>query len=88
VAASACILLPRDGFKGALDSFFGVCTIALYFLYLNTVKGALSVFDCSVNKDGVRILDSDPSITCDVVSDWPCLYERPCFRLGERVVRV
>jgi hypothetical protein len=60
-------MLSRDGFKGALDSYYGVCTIALYFLYLNVVKGALSVFDCSLNKDGVRILDADPSIACDEV---------------------
>ncbi len=29
------------------DAYCGVCILALYFLYLMVVKGALSVFDCS-----------------------------------------
>jgi hypothetical protein len=54
-------------FKTFLDSYCGLCIVVLYFLYLNVVKGALSVFDCSKNKDGVWILDADPSIKCYVV---------------------
>ena len=46
--------------------------MVLYFLYLNVVKGALSVFDCSKNKDGVWILDADPSIKCYVVRSVLC----------------
>jgi hypothetical protein len=30
------------------DAYCGVCILALYFLYLMVVKGALSVFDCSL----------------------------------------
>ncbi len=56
-----------DGFKRALDRYCGLCITALYFLYISVVKGALSVFDCSENEDGVRILDADPSIVCDQV---------------------
>jgi hypothetical protein len=56
-----------DSFKRALDRYCGLCITALYFLYLSVVKGALSVFDCSMNEDGVRILDADPSIVCDKV---------------------
>ncbi len=54
-------------FKGFLDGYCGLCIVALYFLYLTVVKGALSVFDCSKNKDGVWILDADPSIKCYTV---------------------
>ena len=57
----------RDGFKRVLDSYCGLCIIVVYFLYLNVVKGALSVFDCSLNKDGQYILDADPSIKCNEV---------------------
>ncbi len=56
-----------DGFKSALDRYCGLCITALYFLYISVVKGALSVFDCSKNEDGIRILDADPSIVCDQV---------------------
>jgi hypothetical protein len=59
-----------SGFKSSLDSYCGLCIVVLYLLYLNVVKGALSVFDCSKNKDGVWILDADPSVKCYVVS--PC----------------
>jgi hypothetical protein len=52
-----------------LDGFCGLCIVALYFLYLNVVKGAISVFDCTKNKDGILILDADPSIKCNVVRD-------------------
>lgn len=58
-------LLGRDKFKSFQDSYCGLCILALYFLYLMVVKGALSVFDCSKNKDGAYILDADPSIRCD-----------------------
>jgi hypothetical protein len=57
----------RNAFKRALDRYCGLCITALYFLYISVVKGALSVFDCSKNEDGVRILDADPSIVCDQV---------------------
>jgi hypothetical protein len=57
----------RDPFKAKLDSACGVCIILLYFLYFVIVKGALSVFDCSQNKDGVLLLDADPSIKCNEV---------------------
>jgi hypothetical protein len=40
-------LLGRDRFKTLQDAYCGVCILALYFLYLMVVKGALSVFDCS-----------------------------------------
>ena len=67
-------LLPcRDPFKSKLDSYCGLCIVVLYFLYLNVVKGALSVFDCSKNKDGVWILDADPSIKCYEVCTLLCL---------------
>jgi hypothetical protein len=56
-----------EAFKRALDRYCGLCITALYFLYISVVKGALSVFDCSKNEDGVRILDADPSIVCDQV---------------------
>ncbi len=42
-----CRLLGRDRFQRAFDTYCGVCIMALYFLYLMVVKGALSVFDCS-----------------------------------------
>ena len=51
----------------AFDSYCGLCILALYFLYLSVVKGALSVFDCTMNKDGVFILDADASILCNQV---------------------
>jgi hypothetical protein len=57
----------RTRFKEIVDSYCGLCIVGLYFLYLNVVKGALSVFDCSMNKDGAWILDADPSIKCNVV---------------------
>jgi hypothetical protein len=57
----------RDGFERALDAYCGLCILVLYFLYLTLVRGAFSVFDCSTNADGARILDADPSIVCDEV---------------------
>ncbi len=36
------------------------------------VKNALAVFDCSRNKDGVYILDADPSIRCNEVCTLWC----------------
>jgi hypothetical protein len=51
----------------AFDAYCGACIVALYVLYLSVVKGALSVFDCTKNKDGVYILDADPSIVCNKV---------------------
>ena len=41
-------LLGRDRFKTMQDAYCGVCILALYFMYLLVVKGALSVFDCSL----------------------------------------
>jgi hypothetical protein len=49
------------------DNYCGLCIIVLYFLYLKLVKGALSVFDCTVNKDGEYILDADPAVKCGQV---------------------
>jgi hypothetical protein len=60
-------LLGRDQFKRVKDAYCGMCILALYFLYLVVVKGALSVFDCSKNESGVWILDADPSIRCNEV---------------------
>jgi hypothetical protein len=57
----------RDGFARAFDTYCGLCILALYFLYITLVKGALSVFDCSVTPDGLYILDADPSIKCNEV---------------------
>jgi hypothetical protein len=57
----------RGLFEQAKDAYAGVCITGLYFLYVAVVKGGLSVFDCTVNKSGVRILDADPSIVCDLV---------------------
>jgi hypothetical protein len=57
----------RDKLKRTYDAYCGVCIVGLYFLYLGLVKGALSVFDCTQNKDGVYILDADPSIKCNEV---------------------
>lgn len=55
----------------ALDAYCGLCIVGLYFMYLGVVKGALSVFDCTMNKDGVYILDADPSIICNTVRGPP-----------------
>jgi hypothetical protein len=41
-------LLGRDRLKTLQDAYCGVCILTLYFLYLMVVKGALSVFDCSL----------------------------------------
>jgi hypothetical protein len=51
------------------DIWCSVCISALYFLYLSLVKGALTVFDCTTNLDGVRILDADPAVRCDEVQE-------------------
>jgi hypothetical protein len=40
-------LLGRDRFQRMKDAYCGLCILAMYFLYLMVVKGALSVFDCS-----------------------------------------
>jgi hypothetical protein len=65
----------RSRLKQALDAYCGLCILALYFLYLNVVKGALSVFDCSKNADGVWILDADPSIKCYEVVCYSCSFQ-------------
>jgi hypothetical protein len=57
----------RDPYKAGLDTCVGVCFVALYVLYLPVAASALSVFDCTANSDGVRILDVDPSVVCDEV---------------------
>jgi hypothetical protein len=36
--------------------------------YIVLATSALSVFDCSTNMDGVRILDADPAIRCNEVN--------------------
>jgi hypothetical protein len=68
---SCVVVVSRGKFKRTLDGYCGLCILALYFLYLTVVKGALSVFDCSVNQDGVYILDADPSIRCNEVGSPP-----------------
>ncbi len=40
-------LLGQGKFKSLQDMYCGVSILALYFLYLTVVKGALSVLDCS-----------------------------------------
>jgi hypothetical protein len=67
-------LWDRGKFKRVMDGYCGFCILGLYFLYLTVVKGALSVFDCSVNQDGVYILDVDPSIKCNEVRHCPASY--------------
>jgi hypothetical protein len=57
-------LLGRDRLAAIEDSYCGICIIMLYFLYLTVTKGALSVFDCTINKSGAFLLDADPSIRC------------------------
>ncbi len=60
--------LCRARYKVFLDMVWGMTILVLYFMYLNLVKGMLSIFDCSVNPDGVRFLDADLSIRCDEVA--------------------
>ena len=54
----------RQKFRGVQDSCWGITILVLYFLYLSLVKGMLSIFDCTLNSDGVWILDADPSVRC------------------------
>jgi hypothetical protein len=55
-------------------------------IVLVQVKSALSVFDCSRNKDGVLILDADPSIRCNEVGEALVLgmlsMKVPCVGVG------
>jgi hypothetical protein len=86
-AVALCVFPHSDSFKRALDRYCGLCITALYFLYLSVVKGALSVFDCSMNEDGVRILDADPSIVCDKVRCvLPAASDPLCKRGGSQCV--
>jgi hypothetical protein len=84
----ACCLsvVARDGFKRTLDAYCGLCIVGLYFLYLGLAKGALSVFDCTQNKDGEYILDADPSIKCYEVGQGAVVatspYSQSCVVLG------
>ena len=64
---STVSLSTREAFKAVYDGYCGLSNIVLYLLYLKLVKGALSVFDCTLNKDGVYILDADPAVTCGQV---------------------
>jgi hypothetical protein len=52
------------------------------------VKNALAVFDCSRNKDGVYILDADPSIRCNEVCACCAVWSSddlvPCRRVYPR----
>jgi hypothetical protein len=61
------MLLCRHWSLRNLDLTWDLFLSLLYLLYLTLVQGALSVFDCSKNQDGDRILDADPSIKCGVV---------------------
>jgi hypothetical protein len=54
----------RSRLGSTIDTSWGVVILILYFLYLNLVKGMLSIFDCSENSDGIWILDADPAIRC------------------------
>ena len=51
-----------DRLKGVVDSYVGICIIALYFTYFLVVKGMLSVFSCVRKNGGPPILTEDPSI--------------------------
>jgi hypothetical protein len=51
-----------------LDAYCAICITGLSLLYLSVVRGALSVFDCSVEREGARFLSNEPSIMCDEVS--------------------
>ena len=51
-----------DRLKGIVDSYVGICIIALYFTYFLVVKGMLSVFSCVQKNGGPPILTEDPSI--------------------------
>ncbi len=55
---------------------------------MGLAKGALSVFDCTQNKDGKYILDADPSIKCDEVGQggWgTAAIGSPCSRTDVNV---
>ncbi len=67
----------RARFLAVLDQYVGLCILAAYFLYLKLVKSALSVFDCTLNKDGENILDADPSVVCGQVP--PMLLGKQAF---------
>jgi hypothetical protein len=51
-----------------LDHCRNACISTLYVLYVGVVRGALSIFSCSVDSHGVKKLDADPAILCDEVS--------------------
>ena len=51
-----------DRLKGVVDSYVGICIIALYFTYFLVVKGMLSVFSCVRKNGGPPILTEDPSV--------------------------
>ena len=84
-AVRVCVL--RSGRSGILDSYCGFALLVLYFLYLKLVKGALSVFACTENSDGVYILDADPSVTCyKVQTCWTRLWLRGGFAFPPRFI--
>ena len=66
------------------DAYCGLCILALYFLYLMVVKGALSVFDCS------KVRGFAERCTCDWGWVWflcDCFAQR-CVLSRSRVVLV
>jgi hypothetical protein len=50
--------------KPDLAPLEGLAFTAMYFMYLQVVKNALTIVDCTTNDAGVRILDAAPSIEC------------------------
>ncbi len=60
--------LRREWFGRVADTWCSIRIPGLFFTYFTVVKGAFSVFDCTSNRDGIFVLDADPSILCDQVS--------------------
>ena len=57
----------RDKLLKMIDTYCGICILALYFSYFLVVKGMLTMFDCVKNASGVWILNADPSVQCYTV---------------------
>ena len=56
-----------DRLKSIVDTYVGICIIALYFTYFLVVKGMLSVFSCIQKNGGPFILTEDPSVQASFV---------------------
>jgi hypothetical protein len=52
-----------------IDTYLGICITAVYTLYFSVVKGAMSIFNCVENRNGVRVLVAYPSVECGLVGD-------------------